>query len=1248
MSDEDFEIFKKSADELDINIARNGTSIHYFYVCETEYGDSLFPGIMSSGWLSNNPFDTESFIYTIDSYQYSFPKDLFTYQRTIDAILLNIKGIKSTDTLNFDYIPTKGYKWSGYNAALPYLAVLIISAALIPMGTISKDVITEVEADIKVYLLIMGMNRFSFYFSHLINGCIKMWIVIITAVTYSLFWTTMFRKPGLCITFIIISAILLTVFSFVSPQNRLDIGMMCVSSLNPVFALKAGLHDLRFYDRHGMFPWPGNRMGYQFNIFFAFLFLIIDTVIIVLLTFLLDTVLPSPGQTGINLNIFKKRKRRVAPDEEAEEKADFESIRRKDRKADISVYQLRKKWDFGDYAVNGVDFAAYRGEQAYQLSGGMKRKEWIRRLENKSVKFWTNSKPTGLFMLSSILIVFRSILLTTHYMDDADRLSDRILIMVKGRVVCNGTPEFLKKRFGTGFLLTISLANGSMHAEQKAQRILGIAQQLVPEAKFSGSPAAQFTINLPYESKIKFAQLFTVLETRGQELDIDSFGLSVNTLEQVFIKVGEKAEGESNEELRARIVKNANVVRQGDPCFIFLLIRRGQTGTEVQFDFKGGVHYHDLSDIPRSKVFVDQMFHDQISSLFSSIKQCSIVQGTATEQNNFDIPPPSIGFYNNNGLSSFSINRFFSDGYFLAMSAYSNMLFGKNSPNTITMGIRGNYTADMISGIIGPLFTNLLNSAFACFGLTFGMAMLLAEVVTERITKFKHQIRLTGCRASTYWFSQMSTDFCYFLVLAIFVFSMSLVATKIYFSCATAVLPIFLMYFVAASLASYVLSFLFESATKGTVFVLAFHTIIPLVTFVLCIIGLGILSVIARIDFLEHKESSTSPSVFNIVQPAAHGFSDDDPDVRAERQAMDGTSDQALALSCRGLYKFYGAKCALQNLTFGIRSGECFGLLGINGAVDTTPAIGYCPQFDALSGFLTAADTLRLFGRLNGFRDVENRMQMILECVMLEDHANKIVKKCSGGQKRRIAVALMSGAECLLLDEPTAGVDPATRRQIWDLLTAVRLQGKAILLTTHSMEECEALCTRIGFLRDGRLQGIGTSQHLKNRYGNSYNLTFILDHVPHDVAAVVDAAVQQRFGVPPTTDAYQLAILSWNIPRRPDFKWSQMYMAVEKLISNIHQTNPGAIRDFFLIQDSLEQVFTRLATNEDASRVVVMQPPVYSATPVQEIPLSTDPPVSTPNHRISVISAQPWVLPSQQTSELNSRHLNGNPDFTKL
>jgi ABC-type multidrug transport system ATPase subunit len=89
--------------------------------------------------------------------------------------------------------------------------------------------------------------------------------------------------------------------------------------------------------------------------------------------------------------------------------------------------------------------------------------------------------------------------------------------------------------------------------------------------------------------------------------------------------------------------------------------------------------------------------------------------------------------------------------------------------------------------------------------------------------------------------------------------------------------------------------------------------------------------------------------------------------------------------------------------------------------VRSNPVIGYCPQFDALSQILTAKDILYLIGNLNGFENVEERVQMVLECVMMEDHANKLVKKCSGGQKRRISIAvcLMSGASFLMLDEPT-------------------------------------------------------------------------------------------------------------------------------------------------------------------------------------------------------------------------------------
>lgn len=103
----------------------------------------------------------------------------------------------------------------------------------------------------------------------------------------------------------------------------------------------------------------------------------------------------------------------------------------------------------------------------------------------------------------------------------------------------------------------------------------------------------------------------------------------------------------------------------------------------------------------------------------------------------------------------------------------------------------------------------------------------------------------------------------------------------------------------------------------------------------------------------------------------------------------------------------------------------------------------------------------------------------------------------SGGQKRRlsIGVTLMSRASLIMLDEPTAGIDPKTRRHIWNLLSAVRERKEvAILLTSHSMDECEALCSRIGFLNKGSLISIGTSQHLKSRYGNSFLLTFTVEN----------------------------------------------------------------------------------------------------------------------------------------------------------
>ncbi|KHJ97276.1 hypothetical protein OESDEN_02743 [Oesophagostomum dentatum] len=91
---------------------------------------------------------------------------------------------------------------------------------------------------------------------------------------------------------------------------------------------------------------------------------------------------------------------------------------------------------------------------------------------------------------------------------------------------------------------------------------------------------------------------------------------------------------------------------------------------------------------------------------------------------------------------------------------------------------------------------------------------------------------------------------------------------------------------------------------------------------------------------------------------------------------------------------------------------------------------------------------------------------------------------CSGGQKRRISigVALMNPSKLVILDEPTSGIDPETRHRVWALLQAMRISGRALVLSSHSMEECEAICSRIGILVKGRLVAIGPSQALKSMY----------------------------------------------------------------------------------------------------------------------------------------------------------------------
>uniref|UniRef100_A0A1I7TCA8 ABC transporter domain-containing protein n=1 Tax=Caenorhabditis tropicalis TaxID=1561998 RepID=A0A1I7TCA8_9PELO len=325
----------------------------------------------------------------------------------------------------------------------------------------------------------------------------------------------------------------------------------------------------------------------------------------------------------------------------------------------------------------------------------------------------------------------------------------------------------------------------------------------------------------------------------------------------------------------------------------------------------------------------------------------------------------------------------------------------------------------------------------------------------------------------------------------------------------------------------------------------------------------------------------------------------------AEEEELISTVDkEEKALVIDGLIKDFGKFRAVNGLSVSVGNEECFGMLGANGAGKTTTFdiitgltlptggnvtiggkditetihIGYCPQFDAMLQQISCRRTLRIMAKLQGYPNITEVVEAVLECVGMKEHGYKLIKNCSGGQKRKISVgiALMSRANCIILDEPTAGIDPRARREIWDIIHEMREQGKcSIVLTSHSMEECEALCNRIGILRKGEMIASGTSQSLKSQYGNTYMMTLILYNM-NDRSTVCQKVKQfMPNAVLKTPETSLTTSFVWEIPKTKTDKWSQKYQEVAILAGKIK------VKDYMLIQASLEDTFIRLITSEE-------------------------------------------------------------------
>ncbi|XP_077641321.1 glucosylceramide transporter ABCA12 [Lonchura striata] len=260
----------------------------------------------------------------------------------------------------------------------------------------------------------------------------------------------------------------------------------------------------------------------------------------------------------------------------------------------------------------------------------------------------------------------------------------------------------------------------------------------------------------------------------------------------------------------------------------------------------------------------------------------------------------------------------------------------------------------------------------------------------------------------------------------------------------------------------------------------------------------------------------------------------EDGDVQAERSRVESGKADFDVVQLQNLTKIYHLPhkriTAVKNISLGIPAGECFGLLGVNGAGKTTifkmltgdigassgrlrvqdhsgslndiseahwSLFGYCPQEDALDDLLTVEEHMYYYARLHGIPegDIKGVVLQLLHRLNLMAYKDRVTSMCSYGTNRKLstALALIGNPSILLLDEPSSGMDPNAKRHLWKIISEEVQNKCSVILTSHSMEECEALCTRLAIMVNGSFQCIGSLQHIKSRFGRGFTVKMHLN-----------------------------------------------------------------------------------------------------------------------------------------------------------
>ncbi|XP_041364325.1 cholesterol transporter ABCA5-like [Gigantopelta aegis] len=926
------------------------------------------------------------------------------------------------------------------------------------------------------------------------------------------------------------------------------------------------------------------------------------------------------------------------------------------------------------------------------------------------------------------------ILLTTHFMDEADILADRKAIINHGKLKCCGSSLFLKQRFGIGYHL-----NMVVDPDCQADKVTDFLKQQVSGVEMKRAHAKELAFTMPMAEVSKFPKLFAALEspvdqrqTLSESLGIKGYGVSMTSLEEVFLKIGSEIEetvpfqpsSPSRHHQTTMWEENTSVTSQrfwtllkirlkikirSTTALIFqilipiVLVIIGcvlnKQGTSEDTSFTRPVTMKPFYVGPNEAPFlaVDSAGTSVSNQFIEGLKSVYDVDSVNASVNITDLPKHWMGF-NLYDLQTNLKSRYtamYNDSAIHSLPAVINLV------SNGLLAFAENMTGISASSLMWPPVVQSVKPKLSYNSNSFSAAFVLAvafvvvpagfavEMVADRqipsfttegamlilVLLFLAYIPANLLLAYVFSFAFESFETCQAVLPNVFIFSgiIPYIAVSLmdmlgapdvaeyvhYVMCA--IDPPYIVFggIYYIDRISVVAGILQKPVTFDMYFKWGNNILYPII---MSVIHLGIMYLLLR--FLDIRSTGANPGeelpclsskIRDIPAENSDVPDDEDDDVAAERRRVfDLQRDQnkvpvAFVENLRKEFKKRGkssgfckkasVKVAVRNATFAVDRGEVFGLLGPNGAGKTTTlnmiiaetsatrgkiivagnsvhsgtakalgALGYCPQHDALWGTITLKEHLVCYAAIKGIPrgEIDSLVNYYIENLQVEDHVNKWAVKLSGGTQRKVsyAISMLSTPQIVLLDEPSTGMDPQSKRFLWDTISSsFKSSGRGAILTTHYMEEADALCSRVAIMVNGQIQCLGPTQHLKDKFGSGYLLEIKLQVTRGDIEKQMDKLESHLADLFPQIDRLErFAERGWYRIAKGKKLLSEAFSALEDLKSS------HSVEEYSFSQSTLEQVFLDFAKKQHNEEMDDLEKKTVSVTSAAHLMTKGSPP----------------------------------------